>query len=355
MKDHVSDKQIILSDQMLIGEKSMFCIFQNRYFIVAIVLAATAGSLIAETSFIMALQAMTVKTDQSNDEMSQNTSTTTSSNENHTRLRDKVYNWDQTTQSLIFGLSFIPSVILKPFVGALVQRFGGKWFFTASLLSNGLLCILFPFTADYIYVVITLRLAIGVNGALIYPSVYSIIVNWVPASQRSLCFSMITAVNNLVAIITLVTIGLIHEAYGWPGLFFTPGIISVFMGVITLIFLQSKPKFVHNHIQVLTNNNEIMPRIDNQDKIIDDEEKEDKPKSFATPYLSILKNKAFLSYMLFIFTRSFMLSVQASKLPVYLIKILHEDIGKSGNFLAILSSIAAGSAFISGYSSRQDT
>ena len=93
----------------------------------------------------------------------------------------------------------------------------------------------------------------------------------------------------------------------------------------------------------------MISRNHSREEIIHDEEKEDKSTNYPTPYLSIFKNKAFLSYMLFVFTQTFMGSVQNSKLPVYLKKVLEKDVGKYGNFTAITCVIGAGSAFISGY------
>ena len=342
---------------------------------VAIVLISLAGTMISNASFNLALQAMVRKKNlgEANNQSFEICPEPEYFQEdnppnvtepviiNSSRLRDKLYDWSQTTQSLLFGSFFVASVILKPMAGVLVQKFGGKWFLTGCLFISCFLSSVLPFTADYIYLLVAIRLLMGANAAIVYPSAYTIIINWVPLKRRSFCFSLFGVSISTAIIVGFLSTGVIFKTYGWPGLFFMPGIVSGIIGIITLIFLKNEPKTVDSNKELV--NVKKMPKNDSQEKIVDEDEedsdnqeeikhednKENKTRNLSTPFLSILRNKAFLAYIFFQFNQGFTTTIQASKLPVYFTKVLHEDLGRFGNWAAILCVVAVVSALMSGY------
>lgn len=346
---------------MQFKERRMFSVFQHRYFMVAIVLISLAGTMISGAAFNIALQAMTRKkhSENTDDEVleicpePEDFQQDNPQNETQSviispsRLRDKLYDWDQTSQSLLFGSFFVANVILKPLAGVLVQKFGGKWFLTGCLFISSFLSIILPFTADYIYLLVLVRLLMGANAAVVYPSCYSIIINWVPLKRRSFCFSLFGVAVNFAVIVGFLTTGVIFSAYGWPGLFFMPGIVSGVIGVVTLIFLRNEPKEINNDKELVTIKK--IPKNDSQEKIVDNDHEENKKRDLSTPFLSILRNKAFLAYIFFQFNQGFTAFMQGSKLPVYFTKVLHEDLGRFGNWVAIMCGIAGAASMMSGY------
>ena len=326
---------------------------------VAIVLISLVGTKISDSGFNLSLQAMIRKTNLSdtNNEVLEicpepqyfkeksSEDVIQPTNNNSSRLRDKSYDWDQTTQSLLYGFFFVSSVVFKPIFGILVQKFGGKWFLTGCLFVSCFLSIIFPFTTDYIYLLVVVRLLMGTNAALVFPSVYSIIVNWVPLKRRSLCFSLFGASISFSTIAGLLTTGVILKKYGWPGLFFMPATVSGIIGIITLIFLRDEPKELDKKLvtsQKMRNN-------DSQEKIMNEGNDEKKTRSLSTPFRSILRNKAVLSYLFFQFSQGFTTSVMGSKLPVYFTKVLHEDLGGLATWMAITVGIAGLSSMLSGF------
>ena len=265
---------------------------------------------------------------------------------NSSRLRDKEYDWDQTTQSLLFGSFFVASVILKPFAGIFVQKFGGRWFLTGCLFISSFLTVILPFTADYIYLLVAIRLLMGATAAFVFPSAYTIIINWVPLKRRSFCFALFSVAINSAIIVGFLTTGVIFETYGWPALFFMPGIVSGIVGIISLIFLRNEPLAVHNDKELVKIQK--VPKKDSEEELmVEDEEK--KTRSLSTSFLLILRNKAFLSYMFFQFNQGFTAFMQGSKMPVYLTKVLHEDLGNIGTWAAIVCGVGVVTAMISGY------
>ena len=215
---------------------------------------------------------------------------------------------------------------------------------TACLFVLCFLSTILPFTADYIYLLASVRLLMGANAAVVFPSVYSIIINWVPLNQRSFCFSLFGVAISSAKIVGLLTTGDIFETYGWPGLFFMSGIVSGIIGIITLIFLRKTPKADKELVTLKTT-----PKHDSQEEIVDEDDEVNETLGLSTPFLSIFRNNAFLSYIFFHFNQQFTAYIQGSKMPVYFTKVLHEDLGRFGTWSAIMCGIGGLSSMLGGY------
>lgn len=263
-----------------------------------------------------------------------------------TRLRDKLYNWSQTTQSVMFASVFFTNVVFKTAAGIVVAAYGGRWVMTICLYGGSLLSLFIPIFADHAWVIIALRLLMGFFYSGVIPASYDLIVKWIPLKERSICFSLMEVGTYLATIITFATSGIVYETWGWPALFYMPGSAGTAVATVVMIFLRSQPNDVsQKELQEISAN---VPKTELNNNILS-VEKQETAKSLETPFKEICCNKAVLTATFFRFSTYFNTFLIASKVPAYLRDIQHQEISINGYINASTSVVTLFSIIFNGW------
>ena len=220
-------------------------------------------------------------------------------------------------------------MIFKTPLGYFAQRFGGKWPLTVAVSGSCVISLLFPSVADYVYLLIILRMILGIFQAGCFPSSYDIILKWIPLNRRSLCYSFFEVGPALAEIVNFATTGIIAEKYGWPALFYIPGGVCGVIAITDVLLLRSRPTKV---------------------KAIEEEQSEDTPsKSLPIPWKRILTSPPVIVMFFFRFALQFYGSAVNSKIPVYLKEVQHQDLSNNGYIHALMAGVAGVSHVTNGY------
>ena len=261
-------------------------------------------------------------------------------------LRDKKYNWSQSTQGYIFGGFFWSYIIFQVFTGMLVQKHGGYPLVVVSLLASAVISGITPFVTDHVWLLIVLRVVLGCFQAGFFPAGFDVICKWTPLKERSVCFALLDLGSTIGTILIFYTTGYIDKTYGWPSLFFIPCIIASAVFVLVALGLRSTPdncSFVSEK-EVKVINQDV--KEDRKD-LIDGEIV--KKSDLKTPFVKILTTKAVIAAGIFKFSLSFAYTVFSSKVPVYLDRVIHEDLELNGHVNAYINVIVAASLLFAGY------
>ena len=332
-------------------------ITRSPYFIVSLVTLGIIGTVITNACISIAIVAMTTDQEDQNKtvigscpviestgdvELNPENKTSEAARDS-TQLRDKVYDWSQATQSVIFGAIFMAYIIALSTAGQLVQRFGGRWFLSGCLLGSCFIDAIIPFTTDYLVLFIGLRLCLGVLHSAAFPAGYDIITKWVSPKQRSVCFAFLDVGVNVAIITSLTTSGPVLNAYGWPGIFWMPSIFAGVSCVLVTLGIRNQPPSRNE------SENELSEMGESKAKLEELNQETTPKKRASTPFKAILTNRAVLAAALIRFSDGWGFNVAAAKIPAYLSEIQHEDISSNGFINAGMSLLSATSMILSGY------
>ena len=254
-------------------------------------------------------------------------------------LRDKKYHWSQSTQGYIFGGFFWSYILFQLLAGILAQKHGGYPVIVVALLASAVISGVTPFATDHVWLLIVLRVLLGCFQAGAFPASFGLICRWIPISERSVCFALLDMGSIVGSIITFYTTGYIDKTYGWPSLFFIPGVITGAVFLLVALALRSDP----NECSFISARE---LRIINQD--VKEGEAPDK-KSLKTPFLEIVKNVPVLATAAFKFSHTFVGMIIGSKIPVYLDEIMNEDLENNGHVNAYINLIVGISVLTNGF------
>jgi MFS transporter, DHA1 family, multidrug resistance protein len=123
---------------------------------------------------------------------------------------------------LLFSVFSLMTVLLRPLVGAGLDRYGRRWFFIAGLAAYGLSMLGFAFSAEVVGLVIA-RVLQGVGSALLWLAINAIVADLAGAEQRGSAFGNISQSSNQGGIIgTFIGFGVLFNMgiqEGWKPLF----------------------------------------------------------------------------------------------------------------------------------------
>ena len=255
----------------------------------------------------------------------------------------KQYNWDQSTQGLILGAFFYTYILIQMPAGIIAEKFGGRWVILVCIFGSAVISLITPLITDFpVAVLITARLILGCCQAGCFPSVFGIFVSWMPLKERSTAFGLLNVGAKIGACLPYFFSGVLITAYGWPALFYVPGVVAVIVLIIFFIMVRSDPA---DH-----------PFISEKElKYIQEETecetagKAGKPK---IPWLKIVTNKSVLAVAFFQFACFWILTIFFSFIPKYLNEVLHVPIGTNGTFNGFVYIISLASLLVTGFLSE---
>ncbi|KAJ3675225.1 hypothetical protein LUZ60_004267 [Juncus effusus] len=110
----------------------------------------------------------------------------------YTEFSDKS-NTDQSTKGLILSVFYYGYVISQIPGGWAAQRFGGKTVLLHSFLMWSFVCAFTPLNPNRTKLLIVSRFLIGVAQGFIFPSIHTVLAQWVPPHERSRSVSVTTS------------------------------------------------------------------------------------------------------------------------------------------------------------------
>ena len=262
------------------------------------------------------------------------------------KLRDKVYAWSASTQGNIFGAFFWSYFACMVPAGLFAGKIGGRLLISVCILGCALISCNIPLVTDHVMALIVMRFILGLLHAPIFPAAFAIICNWIPVEERSVCFALLDVAVNSGAILVFIASGWVNDLWGWPALYFIPGLMAMMVFFLAIICIRDKPD---EDLQSLENGSVEDLKKDKSVKQVDVEP----PPKPILPIKEIIFNPAVASCGLFKFACFYNVNIIGSKVPTYLKIILHQDLSSNGYTNAVIYGLIAISLTVSGALSDQ--
>src|SRR5215831_11277471 len=129
--------------------------------------------------------------------------------------------------------------------GRLADRFGPRKILALGTIWWGvftaLSAMISPSLAGVVFVLATVRFALGLGEAVVYPASNRLVAKWIPSSERGLANGFIFAGVGAGAGITPPLITYILLNYGWRWSFFVSAIIGLIAGAIWYAIARDTP------------------------------------------------------------------------------------------------------------------
>ena len=140
---------------------------------------------------------------------------------------DASLDWSPTTQGLILGSFWYGYIVLQVPAGRLSELFGGKWIVAIGLIASGIINLITPSIVFSIPILVTSRVILGLIQGGILPACFSLIITWLPDDKRSLGFGLVNVGGNLGAVFAAAFTGYISQQYNWSYSFYLIGALTI--------------------------------------------------------------------------------------------------------------------------------
>lgn len=257
------------------------------------------------------------------------------------------FNWSPEMQGIVMGCFFWTYFLCQTPSGFIAGRFGGYVPICVSLVVSGIVSIVAPFVTHIsVYILVALRVILGIVQAAIFPGLFVLACSWVPLHERSSAIAFADVSANIGSLVSFFISGFVIKAYGWKMMFWLPGTLSLLTAAIVIPFLRNNPE---DHRFVSKTELDLIRGRDkktasrrasesNKDGIEYEESLANTTTREAVPWRSILTNGPVWAMLLFRFARGCVTYLQASEMPTYVATVLHEDVVISG----LVSSVNCG-------------
>ena len=158
-------------------------------------------------------------------------------------LREADLYWDPAAQAMALSSFYYGYIVTQIPGGYLAARFGGKIVFGTGILVNALLTLITPAAArTNVYLMITLRIFIGLFQGMIYSSLYAIWSKWAPPHERSVLTAISNAGSTSGTVLTMAVSGLIAHYLNWDWVFYFFGMFAALWCIFWFAFITDSPK-----------------------------------------------------------------------------------------------------------------
>ena len=136
--------------------------------------------------------------------------------------------WSQTQKGFILAAFFVGYLLFMFVAGLLANRVGGKRVFGYSVLAWSIFTLLTPPAATLsIAVLISVRIAMGVGEAGLFPATYELFGRCVPPTERARAVAFMLSGVPVGTLIGLMVSGWLVQRYGWAAPFYVFGAIGL--------------------------------------------------------------------------------------------------------------------------------
>ncbi|XP_017033056.1 sialin [Drosophila kikkawai] len=138
--------------------------------------------------------------------------------------------WSLQTQSLVFMAFYAGYMITHVPGGLLAERYGGKWVLSVSILTSAVLTLLTPTAvrSGGPYILIGVRLMMGLCEGPCFPAVCALLAQWVPEQERGLMATCVLSGGEIGITMVQLVSGLVMAEQDWPLGFYLVGGGAIF-------------------------------------------------------------------------------------------------------------------------------
>ena len=231
--------------------------------------------------------------------------------------------WDKSVQGMVLSSFFVGYLLLQIVGGRLADRFGGKAVLTTGVLVWSLFTVLTPPAAMAgLWVLIAVRIGMGLGEAVTFPSIYALYSRWVPLGERARAVALANSGIPFGSIAALVLTPIIVVWLGWPWVFYLFGVLGLLWYLVWQPSVASTPQ-EHPHVG------------EEERALIERELGDSKP--VALPLLTFLRLPAVWAIVICHFCNNWSLYVLMNWLPTYFTEGLGVDYAAVGWFTMIPS------------------
>ncbi|XP_020809297.1 putative inorganic phosphate cotransporter [Drosophila serrata] len=148
--------------------------------------------------------------------------------------------WSRQTQSLVVVAFYAGYMITHVPGGLLAEQYGGKWVLSVSILTSAVFTLLTPVAvrSGGPYVLIGIRLMVGLCEGPCFPAVCALLAQWVPEQERGLLASCVLSGGEIGITMVQLVSGLVMAEQDWPLGFYLvgSGAILWFLGFSLLCY-----------------------------------------------------------------------------------------------------------------------
>ncbi|XP_016977898.1 sialin [Drosophila rhopaloa] len=148
--------------------------------------------------------------------------------------------WSRQTQSLVVMAFYAGYVLTHVPGGRLAERYGGKWVLGVAILSSAVLTLLTPAAVRQggPYVLVGVRLLVGLCEGPCFPAVCALLAQWVPEQERGVLASCVLSGGEIGITMVQLVSGLVMAEQDWPVIFYMVGGGAVvwFLGFILVCY-----------------------------------------------------------------------------------------------------------------------
>ncbi|KAG9510365.1 putative inorganic phosphate cotransporter [Fragariocoptes setiger] len=155
------------------------------------------------------------------------------------------FQWTQVDQGTIIGAFFYGYLLLQIPGARIAEKIGVRSIIMVSLIGSTLISFLFPIATqlESIPLLWFLRFIQGLCQSAFFPAGYFLFCCWLPEKERSVAYSVLFIGSNLGSITTYFISGLlINSSWGWPLMFYAPGLVCLFMTIMVFLLVANEPR-----------------------------------------------------------------------------------------------------------------
>ncbi|XP_018793707.1 PREDICTED: putative inorganic phosphate cotransporter isoform X2 [Bactrocera latifrons] len=237
---------------------------------------------------------------------------------NSTNPNFEEYQWSEQTKSYLLSSFFWGYFVTQIPGSQLARKFGGKITLLLSIVLSGLLALLTPLSVrlgDW-QLLFALRLCQGLLQGSTFSSTHTLLSKWIPAEERSslgtFCYSGMAFGTVLIM---FVSGWIASSTFGWPGIFYFAGLLSVIWGFVWYFVGANTPSECKSMTEA--------ERLYIEAAIAKPEHEQ---ATMKTPWLKILSSAPFWVILLTQSTYAWGYWTMMTQIPSYMKSILGQDI-----------------------------
>ncbi|ESO85643.1 hypothetical protein LOTGIDRAFT_107883 [Lottia gigantea] len=234
--------------------------------------------------------------------------------------------WNKELQGLILGSFFWGYLLLQVPGGWLSEKFGAKKVIALGMFPVAVLSILTPVCArTNPYLLIVLRIILGIGEVVMYPAAQALWANWSPPNERSRLIGLSYAGGQFGnALIFPIGGFLSHYGFdgGWPSVFYVIGCLSFIWVVFWCIFVHDSPNECKRITAVEKRYIEASLHVN----------KNINKRDQKTPWKKIFTSKAVWAIIIGHVCGNYGIYMLLTQLPSYMKEVLKFDIKSNGLF-----------------------
>jgi len=153
---------------------------------------------------------------------------------------------DNTHLGWVFTAFLLGYAFFQTPAGRLADRIGPRLIIMAGVIWWGIFTVLItvipPGMTNVLPVLIVTRFCLGIGEAVVYPASNSVVVRWIPASERGIANGLIFAGVGFGAGVTSPLVNYIVTHQGWRAAFWVSAVIGLAAGTVWYLLARDTPR-----------------------------------------------------------------------------------------------------------------